>query len=207
LEGVEMKISGLLGAATVAAIMFGAPGVANATVEKIDFSGTFGGGTLTGVMILDVDSSGVATSGTATITAPGLPGPETMGLVPPDPPGGAYEAYDGTNLALQDDKYPITNVGLVFGTDAGPAPGGALHGPYTFGMELGGEAGGCPSTAVCGFLAGQLADGSYHEYGATGVLTLSNAVPEPSTWAMLMIGFGGLGFAALRKGRLARAVA
>jgi hypothetical protein len=161
---------GAIAALSVAAGVV-APGVANATVEKFDFSGSFGTtGTLTGVMILDVDSSGVATSGTATITAPGLPGPETMGLVPPDPPGGAYEANDGTNLALQDDKYPITDIGLVFGTGAGPAPGGALYGPYTIGMELGGETGGCPSTAVCGFLAGQQSDGTYHEYGATGAL-------------------------------------
>jgi hypothetical protein len=195
---------GAIAALSVAAGLV-APGVANATVEKIDFSGSFGTGTLTGVMILDVNSSGVATSGTATITAPGLPGPETMGLVPSGPPGGAYEAFDGTNLDPQDDKFPITNIGLVFGTGAG-APGGALHGPYTFGMELGGETGGCPSTAVCGLLAGQQADGSYHEWGSTGVLTFSNAVPEPSTWAMLVIGFGGLGFAAFRRGRRVRAL-
>jgi hypothetical protein len=52
--GLEMKFSAQLGAAAVAAIVFGAPGVANAAVETIDFSGSFGGGTLSGVMILDV---------------------------------------------------------------------------------------------------------------------------------------------------------
>ena len=40
----------------------------------------------------------------------------------------------------------------------------------------------------------------------TGALTFSNAVPEPSTWAMLMVGFGGLGFAAFRRGRRVRAL-
>ena len=35
----------------------------------------------------------------------------------------------------------------------------------------------------------------------------SSPVPEPSTWAMLLVGFGGLGFAAARKARARRPVA
>ncbi len=35
----------------------------------------------------------------------------------------------------------------------------------------------------------------------------SSPVPEPSTWAMLLVGFGGLGFAAARQARARRAVA
>jgi hypothetical protein len=31
--------------------------------------------------------------------------------------------------------------------------------------------------------------------------TAAGAVPEPSTWAMMLIGFGGLGFAASLRGR------
>jgi PEP-CTERM motif len=33
------------------------------------------------------------------------------------------------------------------------------------------------------------------------------AVPEPSTWAMMLVGFGGLGFAAYRRRRGAVAAA
>ncbi len=33
------------------------------------------------------------------------------------------------------------------------------------------------------------------------------AVPEPSTWAMMLVGFGGLGYAALRRRRTALAAA
>jgi hypothetical protein len=33
------------------------------------------------------------------------------------------------------------------------------------------------------------------------------AVPEPSTWAMMLLGFGGLGYAAYRRRRTAAAIA
>lgn len=33
------------------------------------------------------------------------------------------------------------------------------------------------------------------------------AVPEPSTWAMMLLGFVGLGYAGLRKARLVRSIA
>jgi len=38
-------------------------------------------------------------------------------------------------------------------------------------------------------------------------VALSNSVPETSTWAMMTIGFAGLGFAALRRTRHSRAAA
>jgi hypothetical protein len=33
----------------------------------------------------------------------------------------------------------------------------------------------------------------------TGTITLSSAVPEPATWAMMLAGFGGLAFAGMRR--------
>ena len=35
---------------------------------------------------------------------------------------------------------------------------------------------------------------------------IASAVPEPSTWAMLLIGFAGIGFAAYRKRRVSAAL-
>ncbi|HWY80458.1 MAG TPA: PEPxxWA-CTERM sorting domain-containing protein [Roseiarcus sp.] len=43
------------------------------------------------------------------------------------------------------------------------------------------------------------------DYTSAGGLTL--AVPEPSTWAMMVLGFGGLGFAGYRASRKAAAIA
>ena len=36
--------------------------------------------------------------------------------------------------------------------------------------------------------------------------SVGSAIPEPSTWAMLIVGFGGLGYAGWRRGRARRAV-
>jgi hypothetical protein len=42
---------------------------------------------------------------------------------------------------------------------------------------------------------------------STGSLTGTAAVPEPSTWAMMLIGFAGLGYASRRASRKSAAVA
>ena len=39
------------------------------------------------------------------------------------------------------------------------------------------------------------------------ILDLPTAVPEPSTWAMMLIGFAGLGFAGYRASRKAVSIA
>jgi hypothetical protein len=47
-----------------------------------------------------------------------------------------------------------------------------------------------PSVGMPGYVPGS--DVAYN--------LISDAVPEPATWALMLLGFGGLGFAALRKG-------
>jgi PEP-CTERM motif len=42
-----------------------------------------------------------------------------------------------------------------------------------------------------------------NETGTLVVAEIAPGVPEPSTWAMMILGFAGLGFMAYRKNRMA----
>ena len=55
-------------------------------------------------------------------------------------------------------------------------------------------------------IVGKNADGIAPTFNATFSLT-GAVVPEPSTWAMMLLGFAGLGYAAYRKGRQAIPIA
>ena len=72
--------------------------------------------------------------------------------------------------------------------------------------------------SVDGLIKEIMADGGYYyiatqssENGAYPLLgsnsaiiaVASSAIPEPSTWAMMVLGFAGLGFAGYRRGRKA----
>jgi hypothetical protein len=43
--------------------------------------------------------------------------------------------------------------------------------------------------------------GSFIRYVSTEVTLVASAVPEPSTWAMMILGFAGIGFMAYRRSR------
>jgi uncharacterized protein (TIGR03118 family) len=94
----------------------------------------------------------------------------------------AYNATTGTFIGTLDgaDGNPLVIDGLWALTIGNGAAGGSLNTLY--------------------FTAGP--DGESH--GLFGALTV---VPEPSTWAMMMLGFVGLGYAAFRRGAKARVVA
>jgi PEP-CTERM motif-containing protein len=63
------------------------------------------------------------------------------------------------------------------------------------------NAGTCTSGPSCSFLSLGSNDGQYVWHGVDGTTftTAISAVPEPSTWAMLLIGFAGVGFMAYRR--------
>jgi hypothetical protein len=58
------------------------------------------------------------------------------------------------------------------------------------------------------FTGGDIATTQFYDIGTTGYFsTASGAVPEPSTWAMLLTGFLGIGLVARRQATRLRAKA
>ena len=102
----------------------------------------------------------------------------------------------------------ITNfTGQLFFSGADGVPGGGddvANGPPVLAV-------GCPGNPTgCQILAGAEVLNAGHYYldisgtgggtsGYGGDITTTAAVPEPSTWAMMLLGFFGLGFMSLRR--------
>jgi PEP-CTERM motif len=64
------------------------------------------------------------------------------------------------------------------------------------------------STPTTSFTLSNIGGGGYVAIGELEVSGTLSAVPEPSTWVMMLVGFGGLGLSALRRaGRRASAAA
>jgi PEP-CTERM motif len=173
------------------ALLIGTPGIASASTINDTFTTTYisgpdKGDTLTGTISLDVEN-GVADAGTLTITGAGLsgtglPGTETLGLVPA---GQKYMAQGGNSFQGESNIFPVTSDGIGFGTNA---PG--------FGDGSGSGGFGLVFLANEGFIVGPGITGFSDVFGPT---TFTAAVPEPSTWAMMILGFCGLGFMAYRR--------
>jgi hypothetical protein len=161
-----------------------------------------GDGAITGAIDLSV-SGGMATDGTATLMGGMLsPSPASFSLVtsnccgyPNNPPDSftGWRAGDGTDWFGGNTNYPIDSNGLIF--ESGPWD---TTGTYVFGVYSNGSGG--YEAALFG------PGGANNYYTYNDPITLS-AVPEPSTWAMLGLGFAGLAFVGYRKRREALAIA
>lgn len=188
----------LLASAAVLALGLAAPLAANAATDTYQFSDP---GYFTGVFSLDV-TGGQATGGTGVIDVPGY-APESLTLITLATPGVendgggllGYRANDGTDDFNDDTAVPIDDNGLIFGV--GPkAPTGAGTVPV-FGLNAAGS-------GFQGALFGHINGGpTIYEYNLNTSVT---AVPEPASWAMMLMGFGALGAAIrTRRERLAAA--
>jgi len=190
--------SHLAGAALAIAVV-AAPAVASASTEYFDISGNDGFGAFSGQMVLDV-VGGYAVSGGGAISGAGIPGVQDLNLITlatPDANYGGTVGYrfsGGTDLYGLDDAVPIDQSGgLLFAI--GPSIPSWGHG-LGFAIWNNGSPGYGDNYQA--FLAGQI-PGSSRFYYQTGAI--SAAAPEPATWAMMLLGFAGLGFAGYRQAR------
>jgi hypothetical protein len=106
-----------------------------------------------------------------------------------------YRANDGTDYFNTGQAYPIDTLGLLFDVNTTTPVSGA----YPLFAVWSNTAQGGYSAAFTGVVDG------VEYYNIQGSAAVSGAVPEPSTWAMLLLGFAGLGFAGYRRARAGHA--
>jgi hypothetical protein len=161
-----------------------APSVANATIKDMAISGSLDGHSYTGTLFLDV-TGGQATSGIGSLSILGLTNAPLV-LITTSSPGNegfpvGYRANDGTDYFNTDQAYPIDTNGLLFDVNTATAAWGA----YPLFAVWSNAPGDGYSAAFTGKLDG------VEYYNIQGGATVSAAVPEPSTWAMLLLGYAG----------------
>lgn len=197
-----MNIKVLFVGATLAVLGAGAPLAASAATVNYDFSGASPLGAYNAQFSLDV-VGGQAISGTGDISGAGIPGTQDLTLITlatsgVEVDGGGllgYRSNDGTDIFDADTSAPIDSNGLIFAI--GPnAPQAGKDALYTVWDNGGGS--------FQTFFTGTVSAGSDHFYGYG--TAAAGAVPEPAAWAMMLVGFGGLG-AAMRQRRKPAALA
>jgi hypothetical protein len=188
-------LKNLLTAAAIAGLM--GAGAASAATVVAPISGTIGSaGAFTGQITLDVEG-GQAVSGGGTIDILGLSNAPLV-LITPSTPGDennfvnapvGFRANDGTDYFGLDTAFPVDTNGLLFDVGTSTASFGAYpllalysNGDGTFGAAF----------------TGTVNNVDY--YNQSGSLTISAGVPEPATWAVMLLGFGAVG-ASMRRRR------
>jgi PEP-CTERM motif len=175
-------------------------GPASAAIDTLAISGNLDGHAYTGSLSLDV-SGGEAVSGTGTLSILGMTNAPLVMITASTPyneaPGIGFRADNGTDYFDLDQAYPISGNGLLF--DVGTTT--AEFGVYPlFAIWSNGD--GSYGSAFSGDVAG------VDYYNLQGGASVSaGAAPEPSTWAMLGLGFAGLGLVGWKRSRTDRLAA
>jgi PEP-CTERM motif len=152
---------------------------------------------------LNLDGSVISVSGTGVGDASGLAGGNTIDISPTDIVFGdvsatnpVFKSWTGTFGAFKETLTAVTSIDRTSANAltidlTGTVTGGAFHNaPVT--MIIDATQSGGPGNVIS-------VSGS----------NSSSTIPEPSTWVMMVLGFAGLGYAAVRrtsKGRSAFAV-
>jgi hypothetical protein len=194
----QRKDTNMKTALLIAALLASTAGSANAAIENLAISGDLDGHAYTGELSLNV-SGGQAVSGSGTLSILGMTNAPLVMITAStsynEAPGVGFRANDGTDYFDLDQAYPISANGLLFDVGTTTAQFGAF--PLFTVWSNGGDS---YAAAFTGNVGGT---DYYNMQGSASVS--AGAVPEPSTWAMMGIGFLGLAFAGFRqrKNRLA----
>jgi hypothetical protein len=187
-SGVNSPAGQTLATMTVTDLSGGGVSVSFALDSPATFFASTGGGHITAAFNLDTS----ITAGDITDTTPSSPG---FGIVIPvtGVPGGTGSGFGDFTAGLQGDWNGTSN---------------HFAGPITFDVS---------GISVSDFVANSkgyfaVADalGNINTGDIGGKIGTIVGTPEPSTWAMMLLGFAGLGFAGYRKaqgGRMAPSIA
>jgi PEP-CTERM motif len=179
-----MARAGILMAALGAALLM-AP-AAHASVYTIDATTPYGSWLDTGMNLMAGDTYNFTVINPATIWSAGNDNPypreSTADGIPPGTPGTGYGQYTNAGFTANYGALVGDAGGHLFLIGTGPLTLSGLSGELTVGYW----------------------DSIYTDNSGTQTLSIS-AVPEPSTWAMMILGFAGLGFLTYRRNNRAAA--
>ena len=169
-----------------------------ASIHDMSFSGMFNNGdAFSGSLALDVVGN-EAVSGTGTLTTLGMHNAPivmiTSSTAGNELPGIGYRGNDGADYFDLDQAFPISTNGLLFDVGTTTAEWG-LHPLFAIWSNSDASYG----TAFTGVVGGQ----EFYNLNSVSA-SVTGAVPEPSTWAMLGVGFAGLGLAGWKRSRTNR---
>ena len=172
--------------AVAAAVL--APAAANATVYHFSFETTDGVFTVSGSATTanTRHSAGGYDLLTLSGTVSGPSGGSISLIADPSQPA----AFNNGTWIYDDVLFPhaapfVDNSGLLF------SAGGSAFNWYSIGLQT--------------YLSSNVSEGAYNPGELVGSVSLNT--PEPSTWAMMLVGFAGLGFAGYRGSRRTTATA
>lgn len=206
-----MRVSSAVGLAAMAMMMVMASGPASAS--EVTFAGSAEGCFSGGCIASSDNTFGGLTYYGSTFNAATLDGFAAVGGNPTAPLTPNFNNFGSFTLAGRDLPIVYTGVtfdllvsfsvpagignqlvtGVLTGTAAEVGNGGVFidfnNSPFNFTFSGGS---GTLQVSDLNVSAGQTA-------GVTGHLTFTPAVPEPSTWAMMILGFVGVGFMTYRR--------
>jgi hypothetical protein len=191
--------------ALFAVISFVGLSPANAMTYTYDVNYALSSGTVTGDIALNCDSCNV-TSSTLVSWSLSSPLPAAFSI------SGTTATFSGIDLSASPTGITFTPTASAFSIFSGSS-GSIFFGAVE--VVSGGDGSGCAGQIGCGVPCATALIGSGSHGACTNggfiygiaanpltIATITAAVPEPSTWAMMILGFFGVGFMAyLRKSR------